>query len=91
VEIAQCAPEGVTTNWGKPIAASKVTACDLPPAQRSRIRPGGTSGTASWFRYDAGEADERFTETARSVLPYVEQAERLFDDFAGAREIGRAD
>jgi Domain of unknown function (DUF4304) len=91
VEIAQCAPEGVTTHWGKQIAANKVTAWDLPPAQRARIRPGEGSGTASWFRYDAGEADARFRQTAESVLPYIEQAERMFDDFDRARKVGRAD
>jgi hypothetical protein len=32
VEIAQCAAEGVTTHWGKQIAANKVTGWDLPPA-----------------------------------------------------------
>jgi hypothetical protein len=37
VEIAQCAPEGVTTHWGKPIAASKMTAWRTPG-------PGGSRG-----------------------------------------------
>ena len=45
------------------------------------------------FQFDrhGGGFIERFGQTAKSVLPYVEQAERMFDDFAGARKIGRAD
>ena len=84
IELAQCAPDGFTTYWGKQIAPDKVTARDLPPTQRARIQPRVGSGTDSWFRYDASD----FTKTAESVLPFVGQAERMFDDFDHVQKIG---
>src|SRR4051812_788287 len=76
IELAQCAPEGFTTHWGKQIAPDKVTPSDLPLTQRARIQPRVGSGTDSWFRYDCGAGSEIFTQTAESVLPFVGQAER---------------
>src|ERR1043166_129331 len=57
IEIGRCEPSGCTTHWGKQIAPAKVTAWDLPPKQRARIRPSDGSGTDSWFRFDSGGAD----------------------------------
>ena len=89
IEIARCQPEGFTTHWGKQIAPQKVTAWDLPPKQRARIQPSAGSGTDSWFRFDGAAADI-FTRTAKSVVPFVEQAERMFDDFEQVQKVGRA-
>jgi hypothetical protein len=86
IELAQCAPDGFTTYWGKHITPDKVTAWDLPPTQRARIQSRAGSGTDSWFRYDASD----FTKTAESVLPFVGQAERMFDDFDHVQKIGGA-
>jgi Domain of unknown function (DUF4304) len=80
IEIGQCQPEGFTTYRGKHIPPSKVRVWHLG-LQRARIKPGAGSGTDSWFRFDESTADI-FTRTAISVVPFVEQAERMFDDFA---------
>jgi hypothetical protein len=90
IELAQCAPDGFTTYWGKQIAPNKVTAWDLPSMQRARIQPRVGSGTDSWFRYDKAAASADFRQTAESVLPFVEQAERMFDDFDHVQKIGGA-
>jgi hypothetical protein len=80
IEIGRCQPEGFTTHWGKLIPPEKVRIWDLPPKQRARIQPSAGLGTDSWFRFDGAAADI-FTRTATSVIPFVEQAERMFDDF----------
>jgi hypothetical protein len=64
VEIARCGIGGTTTRSGKHIAASKVTAWDIHPDDRFRIKPGSGSGTDSWFRFESG----RYDEVARQVL-----------------------
>ena len=51
IELSQCDPEGFTTHWGKKIPPSKVTAWDLPPQRRVRIKRLKGPGTDSWFRY----------------------------------------
>jgi hypothetical protein len=88
IELARCAPEGFTTHWGKQIAPNKVTAWDLPTTQRARVQPRVGSGTDSWFRYDIAASDDIFVRTAESVLPFIDQAERMFDDFDHVRKLG---
>jgi hypothetical protein len=55
IEISNCSSGGVTTHWGKSIDASKVTAWDLHPDLRHRLKPCEGSGTDAWFRYDNGD------------------------------------
>jgi len=80
IEIGQSPLEGFTTHWGKKIPPEKVTALDLPPQQRTRLKPQVGSGTDSWFRYDAATTHDDFLRTAESVLPRLEEAEKLFND-----------
>ena len=87
IEIGQCAPEGFTTYWGKQIPAQKVTVWDLPSKQRARIQPSAGSGTDNWFRFD-GAAVDIFTRTAALVITFVEQAERIFDNFNQVQRVG---
>lgn len=87
VEIGRCEPTGFTTHWGKQIPAKKVTAWDLPPKQRARIQPVVGSGTDAWFRFDGNETDV-FTRIANSVVPFVEQAEKMFADFERIPKVG---
>lgn len=56
IEVAIGNPSGLTTHWGKHIPANKLTAWDLNPVQRKRLKPVSGSGTDSWFRYDACQA-----------------------------------
>jgi hypothetical protein len=87
IEIGRCEPTGFTTHWGKQIGPAKVTAWDLPPKQRSRIKPRDGTGTDSWFRFDSGGADI-FRRIAELVVPFVEQAERMFGDFDQVQKLG---
>lgn len=81
IEISQCPPDGFTTSWGKQIGPDKVTAWDLPPKERARIKPREGSGTDSWFRYDNATSESEFIHVAESVLPFIQHAESIFDDF----------
>ena len=71
IEIAQCSPDGFVTSWGKQIPPNRVSAWDLHPDQRMRLRPSAGSGSDSWFRFDSFNTES----VARSVLPFLEQAE----------------
>lgn len=42
----------MTTYWGEHIQPNKITAHDLSPYNRKRIKPRSGSGTDSWYRYD---------------------------------------
>jgi hypothetical protein len=75
VEISQCAVEGVTTHWGKHVPASKVTAWDLHPDQRLRLKLRDGSGTDSWFRFDRDE----YSEVASQVLSRLGDADAYWD------------
>jgi hypothetical protein len=88
IEIGQCPPDGFTTYWGKRIAPDKVTAWDLSPKQRARVKPGAGSGPESWFRYDAAANHDAFAEAAAAVLPFVDPAERMFDNFDRVSGLG---
>jgi hypothetical protein len=80
IEIGRCQPEGFTTHWGKLIPPEKVRVWNLPSKQRVRIQPVAGSGSDSWFRFDDVAADV-FIRAATSVIPFIEQAERIFSDF----------
>jgi hypothetical protein len=58
IEVAKGEPAGFTTHWGKHIPANKLTAWDLHPDQRRRLKPSSGSGTDSWFRYDSSRPFE---------------------------------
>jgi hypothetical protein len=65
VEMGSCGADGITLHWGKQVPPSKVTALDLNPSNRSRLKPPETPGTDYWFRFDAGDYDavaQRVTE-----------------------------
>jgi hypothetical protein len=87
IEIGRCRPEGFTTHWGKQISPEKLRVWDLPPKQRARIQPTAGSGKDSWFRFDELAADI-FTRTAASAALFIEQAERMFDDFEQVPKLG---
>ncbi|HEY4079887.1 MAG TPA: DUF4304 domain-containing protein [Burkholderiaceae bacterium] len=57
VEVARCAPTGVTTYWGKVIAPGQVTAHDVHPEARTRIKPSTGSAPDFWFKYEDGNFD----------------------------------
>ena len=71
IEIACAPPDGVTTYWGKAVAPNKVTAQNLHPDKRMRLKPYEGAGTDSWFRYDRGQ----FRACAEQVLAALPCAE----------------
>ena len=83
IEISRCSEHGFTTSWGKQISANKVTAHDLHPSQRKRIRPRDGSNTDAWFRYDTGllkSAESRARAAAREVLKCLPEADTWWEN-----------
>jgi len=72
IEVAWCEPDGVVTSWGEAIPATKVTAHDLHPNLRLRIKAAESSGTDAWFRYDQGQTRD-CAQRVLSALPIAEQ------------------
>jgi len=68
IEAAKGKKEGFTTHWGKHIPAAKLTAWDLHPNDRKRLKPGPTGGTDSWFRYDASDSCESVARAALDLI-----------------------
>lgn len=67
IEVARCPPNGITTHWGKEIPAPKVTAWDLHPNDRCRIKPMEGSGADSWFRFDDGNFEHAAQQVAAKL------------------------
>jgi hypothetical protein len=86
IEIGQCPSEGFTTHWGRNILAGEITVWDLPPKRRARIKPRPGAGTDSWFRFDTSAVN--FDSIAKSVLPFLEPVERMFEEFDQIRKLG---
>ena len=72
VEAAWCGPDGVVTSWGEAIPAAKVTAHDLHPSLRLRVKAAEGSGTDAWFRYDQGQT-KNCAQHVLAALPRAEQ------------------
>ncbi len=70
IEVATGELAGFTTHWGKHIPAAKLTAWDLHPDQRKRLKPATGNGTDSWFRYDASQPPDM---VARDALNHLRQ------------------
>ncbi len=78
IEISKCGSSGIRTHWGEEIPADKVRAIDNPPDKRLRLKPGEGASRGDWFRFDQHslfKSSKRFARAARSVLPYLEDAE----------------
>lgn len=77
IEISSCAPEGVTTSWGKKILPSQVRAWDMHPNERSRLGTLGPGTDGHWFRFDDGTPTD---EVAKSAALFLVEADRRWDD-----------
>lgn len=71
IEISHCPRAGVTTPWGEVIPPQRVTAWDLHPDKRYRVKPYSDGGVDAWFRYDDG----RFDNCVKQVLESLSRAE----------------
>lgn len=79
IEISKCPTDGITTAWGRHILADKVSALDMHPDERLRLKPSSGISTDDWFRYDKKpllSPSSVYEKTARSVLPFLEEAEQ---------------
>jgi hypothetical protein len=57
IEVARSPREGVVTHWGKAVPAAKVTAWDVHPTRRKRVKATAGEGTDGWFRFDRSPVD----------------------------------
>jgi hypothetical protein len=70
VEIACCSSEGFTTYWGEYIPPKKITAHDLHPDKRLRLRANIPQQQDCWFCYEP-ERKGIFEDVAQSLLPLL--------------------
>jgi hypothetical protein len=68
VETGSCSIDGIARPGGKPVPPSKVTAWDLHPSQRRRLKPPDAPGTDYWFRFEAGDYDSVAARSRFSTL-----------------------
>ena len=83
LELGQCEADfSIVWPTGQRVSPDQITPSHLPIERRARIQERPGSGTAEWFRYDrAPPTDELFEQTARGVLPFLDEAERIFASF----------
>jgi hypothetical protein len=92
VEVAACGVDGLTTSWGKAIAASKVTARDINPPNRPRLGSPTFPSGDHWFVFgprsdepeaDSVQPDDHYARIASEVARLIEaQAEPWWDSNA---------
>jgi hypothetical protein len=70
VEIACCSSDGFTTHWGKQIPPKKVSAHDLHPDKRLRLKASTTQREDSWFYYEP-ECESVYENAAQALLPLL--------------------
>ncbi len=78
IEVARVPANGITTYWGKEIPATKVTAWDVHPDSRYRIKSTDGSGADSWFRFDDGNVEQ----TVKQLIERLSLAERWWAELA---------
>ncbi len=84
IEAAKGKKEGFTTYWGKHIPAFKLTAWDLHPSDRKRLKPPSVSDTDYWFRYDQNEDCESVARLAlHLILHEAEPIQNITDNDGG--------
>jgi len=71
IEIARAMAGCITTHWGKEIPGNKVTAWDLHPDDRHRIKLTEGAGADAWFRFDNGNVEQAAQQVV-GKLPHAE-------------------
>lgn len=87
IDLGQC-----TSDWARAEQRTpphqKLNPWYLEAYQRARVQPGPfISNKTSWFHYDGAETPKDYHRVAESVIPFVEQALAMFDDFDHVRKI----
>lgn len=83
LELGQCETDfSIVWPTGERVPPDEITPFHLPLECRARLKERQGSGTAAWFRYDnAAPAGNVFEQTARRVLPFLDEAQRIFASF----------
>ena len=77
IEIGVCSPEGFIHYWGEKVPPNKVTAHDLSPNNRLRLK----ENEGEWFRYDVeNEFGNIYEVVANEVLEHLSEAEAYWKD-----------
>jgi len=75
IEVGVCSPEGFTHSWGEKVSPNKVTAHDLNPDNRLRLK----ENDGQWFRYDAeNESEDIYENVAIEVMKHLYEAEEYW-------------
>jgi hypothetical protein len=75
IEAGVCSPEGFTHSWGEKVPPNKVTAHDLHPDNRLRLK----DNDGQWFRYDVeNESEDIYENVANEVLKHLQEAEEYW-------------
>lgn len=83
VEISNCPPDGYKTTWGAHIGPKQVKAHDTEPNERRRLGPKLLWIRDYWFKFEKRGPFKlnptfTFTETAKSVVPYIKKEAEAF-------------
>lgn len=78
VEIANCPPNGITTNWGKEIPKNKVSAHDT----YFRMRLGSKKpNTDYWFDYGKESLiEDNYKKFANEIIDFWDDAEKWWEE-----------
>ncbi|NHM33830.1 DUF4304 domain-containing protein [Neobacillus terrae] len=72
IEVGLCSPEGFPHYWGEKVPANSVTAHDLHPDNRLRLK----DSNGQWFRYDVENGSgDIYGKVAIDVLRHLYEAE----------------
>ncbi len=85
LELGQCETDfSIVWPTGERVPFDKITPGHLPVARRTRIQKRTGSGRADWFRFDQSQTEDVFERTAREVLPFFDEVERVFSAFTAS-------
>ena len=90
IEIAQCAPDWFRRPMSAHVPPEKMTTEHLPLFERARIQPCAGRMAADCFQYGDAKTSDDFKRIAESVVPFMEQAAKMFEDFTNVQKLGRA-
>jgi hypothetical protein len=77
VELAQCAPTGIVTEWGDALSPDEVTALDVDPSKRTRVRGVIDSTVTDAFRFDGSKGDP-YERAALALRESLDDLDMLF-------------
>jgi hypothetical protein len=82
IDIGQCTPAWYRRERSIYFAPERLMPWSLPPSQRAYIQPRPGKLTADCFQYGDAKTREDYMRIAVSVVPFMERAVEMFDNFA---------